>query len=108
MVTGYPHDGADDDLDPEVACLLDELESAYERWEAKIGDEQGDHFEVSYGGVEAVADRDGWLESLWLSPDLMSYSYLELERRLNRAFTSLRDAALDAAEDSDAAAEDLR
>jgi hypothetical protein len=107
-VAGLPQDGADDDLDPEVARLLDELDSAADRLEAKIADEQGDHFEAAYGGVEAVGDRDGGLESLWLSPDLMSYSYLELERRLNTTFTSLREAALDAAEDADAAAEDLR
>jgi hypothetical protein len=99
VVTGFPADAADDDLDPEVARLLDELDAAADRWDAKVADGQCDHFEAVYGGVKAVGDRDGRLVSLWLSPDVMSYSYLDLEHRLCTAFASLREAALDAAAD---------
>jgi hypothetical protein len=102
VVTGFPVDATDGDLDPEVARLIDELDFAADRWDAKVADEQRDHFEAVYGGVEAVGDRDGRLVSLWLSPDLMSYSYLDLEHRLSTAFASLREAALDAAADADA------
>ena len=104
VVTGFPPE-VPDDLDPEVERLLEELEAAYERWEAKIADKERDHFEAAYGGVEAVGDRDGGLESLWLSPDLNAYPHLEVERRLNKVFGSLRDAAMEA--NPAPAAEDL-
>lgn len=105
VVTGFPVDAADGDMDPDVARLLDELDFAADRWDEKVADGQRDHFEAVYGGVEAVGDRDGRLESLWLSPDLLSYSYLDLEHRLNTAFAALREAALEAS--ADEAAKDL-
>lgn len=100
VVTGFPVDAEDGDLDPEVARLIDELDFAADRWDAKVADGQLDRFEAVYGGVEAVGDRDGRLVSLWLSPDLMSYSYLDLEYRLSMAFAALREAALGAAADA--------
>ncbi|AYE99560.1 hypothetical protein C0J29_31855 (plasmid) [Mycobacterium paragordonae] len=90
-----------DELDPVVRDLMDELRAAYERMEAKLADQLREHFEASYGGVEGVGDRDGGLGSLWLSPDLMAYSHIEIERRLNVVLGSLRDAAAGAAEDDD-------
>lgn len=90
------------EVDPVVRDLMDALQAAAERHEARLAEQLGEHFEASYGGVEGAGDVEGGLYSLWLSPDLMAYSHLEVERRLNVVLGSLRDAAAGVAPEDDA------
>lgn len=104
-VADFARQGADEldpELDPVVRDLMEKLRAEYERIEATLAEQLREHFEASYGGVEGVGDRDGGLHSLWLSPDLMAYSHLEVERRLNVVLGSLRDAAAGVADEEDA------
>lgn len=91
-VSAIPFDDRDDDLDPEVRRLLNDLEEASSRHEAELAERERERLEASYGGVEALADRNGKLLGLWVSADLMAHPYMEVERRLNVVIDSLRES----------------
>lgn len=79
-----------------VEAVLRALDEAAERWEAVVAEAETTTYSVEMGDLSAVADSDGQLIGLSLSPTAVEdYSYGELAERLNLAFTALRTEAQD-------------
>lgn len=76
-----------------VAAVLRDLAEAADRCAAALAEAEATTFSVDLGDVVAVADTEGRLVGLTLSPAVTStYSPHELAARLNGAFAALRDA----------------
>ena len=79
-----------------VESVLRDLQEAAERWEAVVAEAETTTYSVEMGDLHAVANSDGRLIRLRLSPTVPGdYTYAELADRLNLAFTALRTEAQD-------------
>ena len=79
-----------------VESVLRDLNEAAERWEALVAEAETTTYSVEMGDIHAVANADGKLLDLILSPTVMTdYSHGELADRLNVAFAALRQEAQD-------------
>lgn len=75
-----------------VAAVLRDLEAAADRCAAALAEADATTFSVDLGDVLAVANTEGRLVELTLSPGVISrYSAGELAAHLNGAFAALRD-----------------
>lgn len=89
--SGSDRELSDRDL---VDAVLRELSEAAERWEALVAQAETITYSVDLGDIHAVANSDGKLIELTLSPAVVTdYSHGELSDRLNLAFAALREEA---------------
>lgn len=78
-----------------VDRTLDDLREGFERWEELLEAQSQIRFEADLGDVYAVCDIDGRLTELALAPDVMSsYTYIELQARINAVMEELRKAVV--------------
>lgn len=74
-----------------VDSVLRDLAEAADRWEALVAQAETVTYSVDMGDIRAVANADGKLVDLVLSPTVtVEYSHTELADRLNTAFAALR------------------
>jgi hypothetical protein len=79
-----------------VETVLRELSEAADKWEALVAEAETVTYSVDLGDIRAVANADGRLLELALHPQVVTdYTYHELTKRLNLAFTALREEAED-------------
>jgi len=67
------------------------MKASADKWEAILAEQDATTFEASAGDVTGVANIDGRLIELSLSPDVMNtYTYPELQARINAVLDALR------------------
>lgn len=77
-----------------VESVLRELSEAADKWEALVAEAETVTYSVDLGDIHAVANVDGRLIELTLSPGVVTdYTHDELAERLNLALAALRDEA---------------
>lgn len=75
-----------------VDSVLRDLAEAADRWEALVAEAETVTYSVDVGDIQAVANSDGKLVDLALSPGITGrYPYRELAERMNTAFAALRE-----------------
>lgn len=75
-----------------VKGLIADLRANFEKWEDLLAAQESITFEADLGDVVAVVNQDGRLIHFALARDVMSsYTYIELQARLNAVFEALRN-----------------
>lgn len=75
---------------------LDQIKASVDKWEAILAEMEASTFEASLGDVAGVVNSDGRLIEFSLAPDVMStYTYTELQDRINTLLGALHQAVLD-------------
>ncbi|GAT07618.1 DUF2710 family protein [Mycolicibacterium novocastrense] len=77
-----------------VDQTLAELRENAEKWEDFLAAQELETFTADLGDIYAMCDLDGQLLDLKMAADVMtSYTYIELQARLNAVFEALRKEA---------------
>lgn len=72
---------------------LAKLAASYEKWETLLAEQARETFEADLGDVTGVVNCDGRLIEFALAADVMStYTYAELQDRINALLAALREA----------------
>lgn len=75
----------------EVDATVKAMRDGFERWEALIDTMASEVFEADLGDIYAACNADGQLQEFGLSADVMSsYTYIELQARINAVLEELR------------------
>lgn len=79
-----------------VDQVIADMRANFERWEDLVAAQDAVTFEADLGDIYAVVDHNGRLRELALAPDVMSsYTYIELQARLNAVIEALRKEVTD-------------